>query len=446
MYTVDRVGFVVASCIALTMLYEKRTLTVLNAELNAELNACRVLAPTVGAPEPPAGCIVERREITDLKGQLERATANAAELTRSATAPAPPAATEGSSSVGSEATIGDFMTAMNNLCGVLKANPAEALGRVAVFPHFFCLAHLAEFQKGFDGDKFYSYDVDLGRGTDYHPNNLKYDPTSYYRGVGGIPLQMAAEQYLAIMVALITVPHRTVKDGLERDGAAFVDDSKNYDYDASKTLMPKDGAIDASRGREGPRMLFIGCGGDVPMWTTLMKYLGGHVTFFEDNKRWEASCKDAGADNEPISKMRVVPYHSTQYQLADAIKDVSLTGSDSVPEKEQMFEKLLMKMPRDVLEGEPYDVIVVDGPGGINGRSNGRSEPLYMAKRLAQMYGKNHYTHIYLHDSARDFEVLWANKIMGHDPKDYQGSILPRKGLKHWRMPGLEKPWNPPLQ
>ena len=40
-----------------------------------------------------------------------------------------------------------------------------------------------------------------------------------------------------------------------------------------------------------------------------------------------------------------------------------------------------------------------------------------MAKRLAQMYGKNHYTHIYLHDSARDFEVLWANKIMGHDPK-----------------------------
>ena len=28
MYTVDRVGFVVASCIALTMLYEKRTLMV----------------------------------------------------------------------------------------------------------------------------------------------------------------------------------------------------------------------------------------------------------------------------------------------------------------------------------------------------------------------------------------------------------------------------------
>ena len=49
----------------------------------------------------------------------------------------------------------------------------------------------------------------------------------YYRGVGGIPLQMAAEQYLAIMVALITVPHRTVKEGLERDGAAFVDESKN---------------------------------------------------------------------------------------------------------------------------------------------------------------------------------------------------------------------------
>ena len=34
----------------------------------------------------------------------------------------------------------------------------------------------------FDGDKFYSYDVDLGRGTDYHPNNLKYDPMSAWQG------------------------------------------------------------------------------------------------------------------------------------------------------------------------------------------------------------------------------------------------------------------------
>ena len=100
------------------------------------------------------------------------------------------------------------MTAMNDLCGVLRDNPVEALGRVAVFPHFFCLAHLAEFKKGMDGDKFYSYDIDLGRSTDYRPNGLKYDPMSYYRGVGDIPLQMAAEQYLAIMVALITVPHK----------------------------------------------------------------------------------------------------------------------------------------------------------------------------------------------------------------------------------------------
>lgn len=89
----------------------------------------------------------------------------------------------------------------------------------------------------------------------------------------------------------------------------------------------------------------------------------------------------------------------------------------------------------DVEKEDPLDVIVVDGPGG----DIGRSQPLYVAKRLAQSYGPNHYTHIFLHDAKRVASCTIANAIMGHDPQTYLGNTLPRKGLKHWRIPGRNR-------
>lgn len=88
---------------------------------------------------------------------------------------------------------------------------------------------------------------------------------------------------------------------------------------------------------------------------------------------------------------------------------------------------------------EPWDVIVIDGPA----ENLGRSQPLYMAKRLAQSYGPNHYTHIFLHDAARYDNCIVANAIMGHNPAVYMGNTLPRKGLKHWRVPGRNRPLPP---
>ena len=94
----------------------------------------------------------------------------------------------------------------------------------------------------------------------------------------------------------------------------------------------------------------------------------------------------------------------------------------------------------DGIETEaPWDVIVVDGPG----MDLGRSQPLYMAKRLAQSYGRNHYTHIFLHHASRSTNCIIANGIMGHEPKHFIGNVLPRKGLKHWRIPGRNRPLPP---
>ena len=86
----------------------------------------------------------------------------------------------------------------------------------------------------------------------------------------------------------------------------------------------------------------------------------------------------------------------------------------------------------------------MDGPSGAKKNNTGRSQPLYAARRLAESYHPNHYTHVFLHDAAREYEVLIANKIMGHDPKHYQGNLKPRKGLKHWRLPGQNRPFPSP--
>ena len=88
------------------------------------------------------------------------------------------------------------------------------------------------------------------------------------------------------------------------------------------------------------------------------------------------------------------------------------------------------------IENEPpWDVIVIDGPAV----DKGRSQPLYMAKRLAQFYKANHYTHIFLHDTSRVTNCKLANVMIGHDLSVYVGNALSQKGLKHWRVPGRER-------
>ena len=49
------------------------------------------------------------------------------------------------------------------------------------------------------------------------------------------------------------------------------------------------------RGTDGPNVLIMGCGSDVPMWTTLVEFLGGKVVFVD------------GADLSPPSPRPSLP-------------------------------------------------------------------------------------------------------------------------------------------
>lgn len=186
----------------------------------------------------------------------------------------------------------------------------------------------------------------------------------------------------------------------------------------------------------------MGCGSDVPMWTTLVEFLGGKVVFVDDSAEWAGTCRSLGAD--PLHVVQYgenMPWHTAQ------LVNVSDTGTGAArgAADEALFVQTQMKTvkwPPGVANAEqPFDVIVVDGPGGSDKKDTGRSQPLYAARRVAESYHPNHYTHVFMHDAAREYEVMIANKIMGHDPKHYQGNLKPRKGLKHWRLPGLSRPF-----
>ena len=118
-------------------------------------------------------------------------------------------------------------------------------------------------------------------------------------------------------------------------------------------------------------------------------------------------------------------------------------ASDAAFAKAKMF----MHLPDRVVGNgtEPFDVIVVDGPAG---HKYGRGQSWYTAIRLAQSYGPDHHTHLFFHDATRPSSINMANKMLGHDASIYMGNTLPRKGLKHYRLPGIERslPAREPLE
>lgn len=92
-------------------------------------------------------------------------------------------------------------------------------------------------------------------------------------------------------------------------------------------------------------------------------------------------------------------------------KDGSTLDTDDV------FDALTSSQWMENLDGIetelPWDVIVIDGPA----QNLGRSQPLYMAKRLAQSYSPNHFTHIFLHDASRRENCIIANGESPHTSK-----------------------------
>ena len=53
-------------------------------------------------------------------------------------------------------------------------------------------------------------------------------PKRYYRGPHVPPYQMSVLQYFDIVTTIVSIPHKPIRDGLERLGTAYVDDATHY--------------------------------------------------------------------------------------------------------------------------------------------------------------------------------------------------------------------------
>jgi len=298
---------------------------------------------------------------------------------------------------------------MNKLCNaVIKSSP-EAEGRkLGIGTVIFCFQHVLTYKRGY------------GYGWD----NVASSDMGYYTGVDLPPYQMDMFQYSVIHAVVASIPAKSIKDDLEQQGSKFSDVPSNYNKWKSQDQMP--------RGDVGPRVLFWGCGSDTPMHSLLLEFLGGTITFIDNSPSFIEVCKKSHPDIRLIEPSGKNQHHTS---LIENLVPSDGSGLDTDDVNDPLTESQWIEDLSGIDHELPWDIIVIDGPA----QDLGRSQPLYMAKRLAQSYAPNHYTHIFLHDASRRENCIIANAIMGHDPSVYMGNTLPRKGLKHWRVAGRNR-------
>lgn len=267
-----------------------------------------------------------------------------------------------------------------------------------------------------------------------------------YRGNDIPPGQMSAEQYAYIALTYMAIPHQDPKELFLKG------DERDYYRPPYKI------SNNATRGEKfdrKPNMLFFGCGRDTPLWLYLAKAIGGRVVIIESDPKWFDSCKKF--NNLTVGENLFFYqgssfYFEHQKLLSNLVSSRGATADEKINgpgvrttynlakalTTNDFLSQQKIKLSKDILN-IPFDVIVVDGPPG-SGNSPGRSQPLYLAARMALSYSKYKKTHIFLHDASRMDELTFANAILGHHPEQYHGNSLPRKGLKHWSILGEELP------
>eukprot|EP00581_Thalassiosira_minuscula_P010849 CAMPEP_0183730010 /NCGR_PEP_ID=MMETSP0737-20130205/31779_1 /TAXON_ID=385413 /ORGANISM="Thalassiosira miniscula, Strain CCMP1093" /LENGTH=346 /DNA_ID=CAMNT_0025962367 /DNA_START=162 /DNA_END=1200 /DNA_ORIENTATION=+ len=291
------------------------------------------------------------------------------------------------------------MKTINSMCKVMMDHNSKESRKIAIGTIMFCYSHVLTYKRA------YTYEWDSIE--DSKKNH-------YYLGGDLPPYQMDIMQYVAVLSTVASIPSKPIKEQLEADGKAFEDSPLNYQ-----------GGKDKVGPFVGPRVLFWGCGSDTPLHTHIVEYLGGVITFIDNSPEFRETCKQWHPDIRLIQPTGNQTWH-TEHVYTSVPHDGSGLDIDDV--NDPLTASQWMPDLDSIEKEDPWDVIVVDGPA----QNLGRSQPLYMAKRLAQSYGENHYTHIFLHDASRGENCKIANAIMGHDPAYFLGNTLPRKGLKHW--------------
>lgn len=143
---------------------------------------------------------------------------------------------------------------------------------------------------------------------------------------------------------------------------------------------------------ENKKMLVFGLGYDSELWYNLTNK---NTYFIEDNKDYINLNKNINSDN--------IIYH--KYNGINVKNSLKLT-----------YEQVnRYNIPKKILENAPYDIILVDGPTGMNDNCPGRLLPIFWSKKYLSKQG----TIVYIDDSNRTLEKKCINRYYIGCPKYY---------------------------
>lgn len=146
---------------------------------------------------------------------------------------------------------------------------------------------------------------------------------------------------------------------------------------------------------EGVNFLVFGVGRDSNLWLESNK--SGKTVFLEPDRDWIAIAKR----NNLNIDIRHIEYNTRSEEALKLFFDFKRTG---------IFPKVPY-IQDDILNTE-WDVILIDSPVGA---INGRMTSIYLANLLAKKTSKD--VHIFLHDSQRDIETLYASLFLAPGAK-----------------------------
>lgn len=150
------------------------------------------------------------------------------------------------------------------------------------------------------------------------------------------------------------------------------------------------------------RLLVFGLGNDTPLWMRVNR--GGTTVFIEDDAGWFRSV----LARHPRAKAHLVSYRTQRAEWRGLL--------DSA-------ERLAMPLPEEV-EGNRWDVILVDAPAGYEDSSPGRMMSIALARRLASDGAD-----IFVHDCDRLVEQEYCDRLLRPE------NLLAEVGIiRHYRL------------
>lgn len=156
--------------------------------------------------------------------------------------------------------------------------------------------------------------------------------------------------------------------------------------------LSKDVITDILRTCENKKMLVFGLGYDSDLW---YNFANKNVFFIENNKEYIDLNKNIPSEN-------IVFYSYSGITVKNCC---NLT-------KEQI---LSFKIPEKIMENAPYDLILIDGPGGYDDSCPGRLLPIFWSKEYLSREG----TTIYVDDVNRKVERTCVNRYFASNTKQY---------------------------